>query len=395
MRTILCALFFAVLGLHSMAQMAVDGLKFSACVNKPDLQADFYKNKFLVLDFWATWCGPCIGSFPDVKKLEAKYKSNANIVFATMTPETRGKIDTFFIKKKGIMPDALHLIDDHSATWTNFDINNIPQILVFSPAGKLVFRGEIEHLSKVMSKLLKGDVLLQEAQKPTASPDNWKKYRERADYLAIVSSADSGGVETGGSTRHGDKVEINFTHSELVGVVSSVGGITETKIQSNKKLRLKEKIMLFYKQTKNNFPEFDKGIFPKQYQNHILSLLEHTYSFHSEWIRVNTSAWEIVVKDAAKWEENATISTAGSFANLIDRKKHKTNFVNQMPKTFAEFAEDYLGVFVYSNIESDHGYDLILEFSSIDAFKKSLASYGLALKKDNNYEVKKLNLIFD
>ncbi|MGA1250280.1 MAG: TlpA family protein disulfide reductase, partial [Candidatus Kapaibacteriota bacterium] len=41
-----------------------------------------WKGKVVFLDFWATWCGPCIRSFPGVQKLYDKYKNNPDVVFA-------------------------------------------------------------------------------------------------------------------------------------------------------------------------------------------------------------------------------------------------------------------------------------------------------------------------
>jgi thiol-disulfide isomerase/thioredoxin len=46
------------------------------------LTPEEWKGKVVFLDFWATWCGPCIRSFPGVQKLYDKYKNNPDVVFA-------------------------------------------------------------------------------------------------------------------------------------------------------------------------------------------------------------------------------------------------------------------------------------------------------------------------
>lgn len=38
-------------------------------------------DKIVLIDIWATWCGPCVKAFPDLKKIQRKYESNKNIVF--------------------------------------------------------------------------------------------------------------------------------------------------------------------------------------------------------------------------------------------------------------------------------------------------------------------------
>jgi thiol-disulfide isomerase/thioredoxin len=36
------------------------------------------KGKVILLDFWATWCGPCLASYPSLKAIYKKYEKNAN-----------------------------------------------------------------------------------------------------------------------------------------------------------------------------------------------------------------------------------------------------------------------------------------------------------------------------
>jgi thiol-disulfide isomerase/thioredoxin len=389
---ILPIVFLLCMSIPLSAQKTIDGVHFSACINKK-VRPDFYKNKFLVLDFWATWCGPCIGSFPAVNELEKKYSSNPKVVFASITTESKGKVDTFFSRKKAQMPGVLNLIDDKGATWTNFNINLIPTILVFSPTGKLVFEGRIEKLKGCMDQLLKGAVIL-EVEKTKVS-NEWEDYKKTASFIAVTGPADSSAPQSSSTNTSKEKVTCMLNNYSLQDVVSTMSGVTNTRIKSNNPLKLNAHINLYYKQLKDCFPEFDKGVFTQQYQNHILHLLEQNYGLRSEWVTEKTQAYNIVVKDRALLEKNITISTKGSYGSRIDGEKKKYNYVNGYIEKFASVAEDELGVIIYTDIKNNKGYDVMLEFSSFSAFTKYIETYGLSLEKVENYEVKKLNLVFD
>ena len=45
------------------------------------------KGNVVVVDFWATWCGPCVGSFPQVKELVEYYKGYNVTVLGLTSPQ--------------------------------------------------------------------------------------------------------------------------------------------------------------------------------------------------------------------------------------------------------------------------------------------------------------------
>jgi thiol-disulfide isomerase/thioredoxin len=43
-----------------------------------------FRGKIIYLDFWGTWCGPCIGELPDLLKLEKSFVDDTNVVFVSI-----------------------------------------------------------------------------------------------------------------------------------------------------------------------------------------------------------------------------------------------------------------------------------------------------------------------
>ena len=57
-----------------------------------DVRLSDFKGKVIILDFWATWCGPCIASMPHTDEIAAKYADQGVLVVASGTSD---RIDAF------------------------------------------------------------------------------------------------------------------------------------------------------------------------------------------------------------------------------------------------------------------------------------------------------------
>ena len=84
------------------------------------IDADKYKGNIVVLDFWATWCGPCIVEIPGYNKLQAKYADKGvKIIGVTMASGESKEVKPFVERYK--MKYTI-LMGDDSQT---FDLNII------------------------------------------------------------------------------------------------------------------------------------------------------------------------------------------------------------------------------------------------------------------------------
>lgn len=98
------------------------------------------KGKYVYLDIWATWCGPCIMEIPALKNLEAQY-NDKNIEFVSISIDQQKDYETW---KKMIVEKELggiQLFADNN--WNsefvkNYKINGIPRFILIDPNGNVV-----------------------------------------------------------------------------------------------------------------------------------------------------------------------------------------------------------------------------------------------------------------
>ena len=60
-----------------------------------------YKGKIVMIDFWATWCGPCVGELPNVLKVYEKYHDKGFAIIGVSLDNDKDTL-TGFIKDKNM-----------------------------------------------------------------------------------------------------------------------------------------------------------------------------------------------------------------------------------------------------------------------------------------------------
>lgn len=134
---------------------------------KPVTLAEGKGKNVYVVEFWATWCGPCRTSIPHLTELQARFKDKG-VTFIGVSDETADKVQPF-VDKMGDKMDYVVAIDDNRKTskayMETYSQNGIPTAFIVNKDGNIVWIGHpMGGLDTAIEQVLSGKFDLAAAQ---------------------------------------------------------------------------------------------------------------------------------------------------------------------------------------------------------------------------------------
>ncbi len=120
-----------------------------------------FKGKVVILDFWATWCGPCFRAFPNIRELQARYKDYDVVILGVTSIQNRhtrrypdGHTEPIVTQGEPEKEFALmkEFMDENDMTWKvvfsdescfnpDYGVFGIPHVAIIDTKGKVRYNG--------------------------------------------------------------------------------------------------------------------------------------------------------------------------------------------------------------------------------------------------------------
>lgn len=124
---------------YAKLRNVIPGSSFPSDIVLEDIngnKVDFakFRGKYVYIDLWASWCGPCVREIPHLQALETEFK-DSNVVFVSISVDTSE--DAWKKRVAGLKLHGNQFIDAEGKLSPALNIQGIPHFLIYDKEGRL------------------------------------------------------------------------------------------------------------------------------------------------------------------------------------------------------------------------------------------------------------------
>jgi len=343
-------------------------------------------NKFKVLEFWATWCAPCLAAVPHINALQSEFSDKKNLVFLSITYETPEKVKRTLER---INFETLVVSDQTKETHRNLGVEQygfiaVPQTILLDDNNIIRWMGLPEELTAdLLNDFINREEIAQneeaeemEENEPSTLSSilmNMINNKKVKDAFVITQSEEADQQSSMFALSIGKYFTFN---SNLAPILATLSQLEEYQIILPAKLET-EKFNLAYKSTNINPKNFNEELQKVEIQkikSNVLSALKLT----EKRITKETEVYRIEIMDKSKLvasnPEEMTTHVSSNDTHLV--------LQNISFDLLAKSISAQNNLIIINEKPVAHKFDFLLQITNNEQdLTKELANYGLILVK--------------
>lgn len=117
------------------ASSAAPGFSLASLAGEADIRLEDYRGQVVFLNFWATWCAPCVAEMPAMQTLYDRYRDDGLVMIAVNVREDRAQVQEFIDRLGLSYPVAL---DSNGSVTNLYNVRGFPTTMIIDREGTVI-----------------------------------------------------------------------------------------------------------------------------------------------------------------------------------------------------------------------------------------------------------------
>ncbi|MDX1939454.1 MAG: TlpA disulfide reductase family protein, partial [Saprospiraceae bacterium] len=184
------------------------------------------ERKYIILEFWATWCAPCLAAVPHINELQTKFADRKDLYFLSISDEKLPKIQSLL--KRTEMTTKV-VADQTGETFSNFDVKGIPKTILIDNKGIIKWIGHPYGLSEeLISNFIADKPIPDKFMILEVEPSNTQEKKEDQLYYQLEVIKGIPDVGSSSSNKWSESgIALKFENYRLRTIISNLKQISE------------------------------------------------------------------------------------------------------------------------------------------------------------------------